>query len=97
MWWSLRLRIVQSQRKLRLILGGPTSEPFKFVPPKGYRGVGEAVLEAVVERHSVVEKESTLQYSSKAASDDARPFFCDFSDGEHGHELMALGSQVLWV
>jgi len=77
------------KEKLRLILGGEGNEPFKYTPPDGYRGVGEAVLESVKEREMLLEKEHV--------SDDAIPkdvksesrFLCDFSDGEHGHELFA--------
>jgi hypothetical protein len=83
------------REKLKLILGGEGSEPFKHAPPSGYKGVGEAVLEAVGEREALIAKESILQ--SSRASDlisgenkiRQRRFLCDFSDGEHGHELMA--------
>ena len=77
------------REKLRLILGGRCSEPFKF-PPAGYRGVGEAILDSVDELQSLLEHESVLG-GRMAPRDVALPkkFLCDFSDGEHGHELMA--------
>ena len=78
------------REKLRLILGGENNEPFKYSPPLGYRGVGEAVLEAVKERAAVVEKECVLGPDSSKI-EKAPAFLCDFSDGEHGHELMAWG------
>jgi len=75
------------REKLRLILGGGSSEPFRYLP-SGYRGVGEAVLECVTERRELLKKEAVLK---RDAPDDSpsQPFLCDFSDGEHGHELMA--------
>jgi hypothetical protein len=77
------------REKLRLILGGSGSEPFKHQPPPGYRGVGEAVLEAVAERSVLLEKENVLGGVTESIDDGSKRFLCDFSDGEHGHELMA--------
>ena len=42
------------REKLKLILGGSTSEPFKYDPPDGYLGVGDAVLRAVEERDMLI-------------------------------------------
>ena len=75
------------REKLRLILGGPESVAFKYPPPPGYRGVGEAVLECVKERDELISKESSLGIEPEGS--DRKRFLCDFSDGEHGHELMA--------
>lgn len=75
------------REKLRLTFGGSGSAPFKYPPPPGYRGVGEAVLERVKERHTLVSKESILDDEREEFSE--KKFLCDFSDGEHGHELMA--------
>lgn len=75
------------REKLRLILGGSGSPPFKHPPPSGYRGVGEAVLDAVKERDDLVQKEALLGESCDDGT--GARFLCDFSDGEHGHELMA--------
>lgn len=83
------------KEKLRMILGGRGSEPFKYPPPHGYSGVGEAVLAAVEERNILISREQILD--SITASEDEllagspaeKLFLCDFSDGEHGHELMA--------
>jgi hypothetical protein len=78
------------REKLRLILGGPSSEPFKYQPPAGYRGVGEAVLEAAKEMDVLLEKEKVLDTSFHSDDTDKnKRFLCDFSDGEHGHELTA--------
>jgi hypothetical protein len=77
------------REKLRLILGGSGSEPFKNQPPPGYHGVGEAVLEAVAERSVLLEKENVLGCATESIDDSSNRFLCDFSDGEHGHELMA--------
>jgi hypothetical protein len=75
------------REKLRLILGGSDSVAFKYPPPSGYRGVGEAVLECVKERDELISKESSLGIEPEGSS--SKRFLCDFSDGEHGHELMA--------
>lgn len=84
------------REKLRIILGGKGSEPFKYPPPSGYTGVGEAVLAAVSERDLLVSKEHILdtiadetREAKKLKPDSEKRFLCDFSDGEHGHELMA--------
>jgi hypothetical protein len=86
------------REKLRLILGGNGSEPFKYEPPAGYHGVGKAVLDAVKERDWLISREEPLCESTVAKAHEAEPsrmkeenkrFLCDFSDGEHGHELMA--------
>ena len=75
--------------KLRLILGGDGNEPFKHPPPTGFRGVGEAVLDCVRERDTLVQKESILESSETGVEQNGKRFLCDFSDGEHGHELFA--------
>jgi len=79
------------REKLRLILGGSGSSPFKYTPPPGYRGVGEAVLKATDELQNLLKKESMLDALPGSSSNtrDAKKFLCDFSDGDHGHELMA--------
>jgi hypothetical protein len=88
------------REKLRMILGGTGSEPFKYAPPLGYCGVGEAVLDAAKERDTLVEREAPLDQdlwqgpgtkdsSEQENQSNKRRFLCDFSDGEHGHELMA--------
>ena len=81
------------REKLRLVLGGKCSEPFKYQPPGCYKGVGEAVLSAVAERDKLLMKENILYPSTggKPIHDASKPkrFLCDFSEGEHGHELFA--------
>lgn len=77
------------REKLRLILGGKENEPFTHQPPPGFRGVGEAVLDAVLERDFIVDKEAALHPCQPSDRQDTGRFLCDFSDGEHGHELMA--------
>jgi len=78
------------REKIRLILGGEGTEPFKYPPPSGYRGVGEAILEAVEERNTLLEEERILQRPTKNADNNHhKKYVCDFSDGEHGHELFA--------
>jgi hypothetical protein len=76
------------KEKLRLVLGGRGCAPFKYPPPQGYRGVGEAVFDAVRELDSILDKERVLGYPK---NDTQKAFLCDFSDSEHGHELMAWG------
>jgi hypothetical protein len=81
------------REKLRLIIGGKCSEPFKYKPPPGYKGVGEAVLHAVDEHDKLLMKEKILHSTNEAKSSkgnsNSKRFLCDFSDGEHGHELFA--------
>jgi len=78
------------REKLRLILGGEGCEPFNFQPPPGYRGVGDAVLDATAEMDLILEKEAILgPPASPTPEDSEKRFLCDFSDGDHGHELMA--------
>lgn len=81
------------REKLRLIIGGKCSEPFKYKPPLGYKGVGEAILNAVEDYDKLLMKEKILDSTNDASSSDdnsnPKRFLCDFSDGEHGHELFA--------
>ena len=79
------------KEKLRVILGGNGSEPFKHQPPTGYRGVGEAVLESVREYENLLSKERILDVSltKEAKEVETKRFLCDFSDTDHGHELTA--------
>lgn len=78
------------REKLRLILGGEHNEPFRYGPPKGFRGVGEAVLDAVTELDLLLSKERVFGFETNRCNVvESKRFLCDFSDGEHGHELMA--------
>ena len=82
------------REKLRLILGGLGMEPFKYPPPEGYRGIGEAIHDAAKERKLLLAEEKFLiepNSSSNAESSalEDKKYICDFSDGEHGHELFA--------
>ena len=80
--------------KLRLILGGKGTEPFKYTPPDGYRGVGDAIHDAAKERSVLLAEEKSLLESqglsnSESSSLEDKKYICDFSDNEHGHELFA--------
>lgn len=78
-----------SREKLRIILGGEGTEPFKH-KPEGYRGVGEAVLDAVKERQILLKEEMAVCGShDEAMMLDKPSYVCDFSDSEHGHELFS--------
>ena len=77
------------KEKIRLILGGEGSEPFKFPPPEGYRGVGEAIHDAVKEMDAIMENEKVLGDCNLTKDSNGKRYMCDFSDGEHGHELFA--------
>ncbi len=80
------------RERIRVILGGEGNEQFKYTPPPGYRGVGEAVLEAVAERTSLCVHELPLGSNANVKTNTSttkRNYLCDFSDGEHGHELFA--------
>mmetsp|Transcript_32185 Transcript_32185/g.67666 ORF Transcript_32185/g.67666 Transcript_32185/m.67666 type:complete len:3523 (+) Transcript_32185:112-10680(+) len=82
------------REKLRLILGGKGTEPFTYPPPDGYRGIGEAIHSAVKERDILLAEEKVLDEAHSSKSDElsaaeSKKYMCDFSDGEHGHELFA--------
>ena len=83
------------REKLRLILGGKGTEPFKYPPPDGYRGIGEAIHDAIKEREFLLNEEKVLIDPTSSISNDEssagnnKRYICDFSDGEHGHELFA--------
>mmetsp|Transcript_36487 Transcript_36487/g.88057 ORF Transcript_36487/g.88057 Transcript_36487/m.88057 type:complete len:5319 (+) Transcript_36487:189-16145(+) len=76
------------REKLKLNLGGDGSAPWKYPPPEGYKGVGEAVLDAVQERKTLLSKEAILDEKQEVENMPKR-YLCDFSDGEHGFELMS--------
>ena len=60
---------------------------FKYGPPEGFKGIGEAIVRSVNERNILVNEEEIIQ---EKEDDSLSPrFLCDFSDGEHGHELFA--------
>ena len=78
------------RERLKFHLGGgdQAGGSFKFGPPLGYRAVGEAVLQATREMSVFVDYENRyLDHDSQGATS-VSPM-CDFSDGEHGHELFA--------
>lgn len=84
------------REKIRLILGGEGTESFKYSPPEGYRGVGEAILDAVKQQDILLQEEECFlpsQLSDKVESLDGDSkkysYICDFSDGEHGHEVFS--------
>lgn len=62
---------------------------FKYDPPPGYESVGTAVHNAVAERDLLVKEESILDDLEEKKQEENQRFLCDFSDGEHGHELFA--------
>jgi len=80
---------------VRFIFGGKGTEPFKYPPPDGYFGVGEATLEAVKERDALLADEKVLDDSCNSTIADPsvavikKKYISDCSDGEHGHELFA--------
>lgn len=73
------------REKLRLILGG--NQPFRFPPPEGYRGVGEAVLQAVEDRKILLREEIPLD--PEETNEVQGKFLRDLSDEDHGHELFS--------
>eukprot|EP00804_Cyclotella_cryptica_P018743 CCRYP_007226-RB/>CCRYP_007226-RB protein AED:0.02 eAED:0.02 QI:214/0.83/0.84/1/1/1/13/1126/5186 len=77
-----------SREKVRLVLGGEGTEPFKYIPD-GYRGVGDAILSAVKERQMLLDEEKALLEPNEVTTREKPPYLCDFSDGEHGHELFS--------
>lgn len=84
------------RERIRLILGGRDSESFRYPPPEGYRGVGEAVHDAAEEFALLVKEEEILNHPEKngeekeeTANVKMAKYLCDSSEGEHGHELYA--------
>lgn len=91
---TLLMMMCCRKEKMQLILGGEGTEPFKYPPPDGYRGIGEAIHDAVKERDSLLAGEKVLIETNSSSSDESsagesKKYICDFSDGEHGHELFA--------
>jgi len=80
--------VVSFNRKesVRLILGG-SGEPFKYPPPFGFKGVGDALPERIHERSFLLGKEGILQEADN--SEEVKGFLCDYSDEDHGHELFS--------
>ena len=77
------------RERIRLVLGGLNSEKFKYAPPVGYAGVGDAVFDAVGELQLLMRQEDSLFAAGDIASCIPKKFLCDYSEGEHGHELFA--------
>ena len=77
------------RERIRLVLGGLNSEKFKYSPPVGYAGVGDAVFDAVGELQLLMRQEDSLFAAGDIASCIPKKFLCDYSEGEHGHELFA--------
>ncbi len=73
---------------MRLIIGGKGTEPFKYPPPDGYCGIGEAILDAVKERNVLLLEEKVLDAKPNYART-KKKIISDYSGGEHGHELFA--------
>jgi hypothetical protein len=77
------------KEKLRLLIGDGSSNSFHYSPPRGYKGVGESVMECVHERTDLLKSEAILNRERENSDVTRLPYICDFSDGEHGHELFA--------
>ena len=75
------------KEKVRLVIGGADGDSFHFSPPSGYKGVGEAVISATKDLDCLLAKERTI--SSCEVDLVRKPYLCDFSDTEHGHEIFA--------
>jgi len=87
------------REKIKLILGGEGNMPFRYPPPPGYKAVGDSALPVLKEMNYLLEEETILsatdilanEVTNDATNDKSCPksYLCDFSDGEHGHELFA--------
>jgi hypothetical protein len=85
---------VNRREKLRIILGGVGTEPFKYPPPEGCRGIGEAICDSAKERNLLlVEKKFLIEPNSLSNAESSaledKKYICNFSDGKYGHELFA--------
>ena len=78
------------REQLKFILGGgdKAGGSFKFGPPTGYLAVGEAVIKATNEMSGFIEYEHRFLSPYNQKPTPSSPL-CDFSDGEHGHELFS--------
>jgi len=76
------------KEKIRLVLGNDNNS-FYYPPPPGYRGVGESVQSVIRERDVLLSEEQILNVTDITTENDAKRYLCDFSDGEHGHELFS--------
>jgi len=74
------------KEKVRLLLGGTGSDGFVYPPPPGYKPVGEAIFYSVKELDCLLEKEGIITDKEQPGT---KPYLCDFSDSEHGHEIFA--------
>jgi len=78
------------REKIRLILGGEGNSSFRYTPPLGYQAVGESVLPIIKEMEYLLQEEESLAVNSgDIDKNEEKSYLCDFSDGEHGHELFA--------
>ena len=75
------------REKVRLVIGGSEKNAFHFAPPPGYKAVGEAVVSAVDDLDLLLAKEKMIGDTPTVS--DRKPYICDFSDTEHGHEIFA--------
>lgn len=75
------------KEKVRLILGNGSTKAFHSLPP-GYRGVSEVLYNLIDERNELIEIEDKVHNKTNTFSP-RRSYLCDFSYGEHGHELFS--------
>lgn len=75
------------REKVRLVIGGGNTNAFQFGPPHGYKAVGEAVLTAAADLENLMSKETAIGHEFIPPT--RKPYLCDFSDTEHGHEIFA--------
>ena len=83
------------REKLRLILGGKNTEPFKY-QPDGYRGIGEAIQDAIKEREVLLAEEKVLIDPSISSNDDldSKRYICDFSGKSAFMLFLSLNSCI---
>jgi len=87
------------REKIRLILGGEGNMSFRYPPPPGYQAVGDSALPVLKEMDYLLQEEKILSATDTLANEVSKDgvnniscpksYLCDFSDGEHGHELFA--------
>jgi hypothetical protein len=86
------------KEKLLLSLGGDFGS-LKYGPPEGYRPVGDYVNDKVQDYDTLMKLEKQFlpnnaniinaEPSTSSSAPPQKRYLCNFSDGEHGHELFA--------
>ena len=76
------------KEKIKLCLGGKFG-PLTYGPPEGYRAVGEYFDVKIHDYEKYLQFEKDYLKDRVNVPNQLKRYLCNFSDGEHGHELFA--------